>query len=582
MGLRTKVAPLFANLRTSNFADRWVARATARRTTAAALMTHPEPRTIGSFARGKQLIGGNYQFGGNLVQSPGRDIWAVDAPDLAFETELQGFTWLDDLAAVGDVAARGLAQDWLAGWIERYGDGTGPGWSPDLTGRRVIRLINHAVFVRNVQRKEDEARYLKSLSHQTSFLARRWQAASSGLPRFEALTGLLYAGLSLEGKDRHVYPAIRALGRESADQIDPDGAIALRNPEELMEILTLLVWANMAISEAGEQPDPAHLSAIERIVPTLRALRHADGNLARFHGGGRGTEGRLDQALAESGIKSVAREGVAMGYLRLHCARSTVIADVAKPPLGAQSYDAHACTLGFELTSGRRELIVGCGAGAPFGLDWKRASRTTASHSTMAVDGKSSSVIDLKSSPELITTAPDRITLDYEIDGDGARMTASHDGYASAYGLTHVRKLDLSYDGRVLSGEDTLACLSEPHKLVFERHLNETGLDAVPFALRFHLHPNVEPELSHSGSSVLLTLKSGEQWNFKASDAFEISIEPSLYLQKGRLRPRAAKQIVLSGRVMEYASQVSWSLAKAQETPSYMRDVEDELELVLK
>jgi uncharacterized heparinase superfamily protein len=61
-----------------------------------------------------------------------------------------------------------------------------------------------------------------------------------------------------------------------------------------------------------------------------------------------------------------------------------------------------------------------------------------------------------------------------------------------------------------------------------------------------------------------------------------MTLEASVYLEKGRLKPRASKQIVLSARVMEYASQVSWSLAKAQDTPSYLRDIEQDLELALK
>ena len=59
------------------------------------------------------------------------------------------------------------------------------------------------------------------------------------------------------------------------------------------------------------------------------ALRHADGGLARFHGGGRGVEGRLDQALAASGVKPVStvRHALAMGFARMAEARTTVIVD---------------------------------------------------------------------------------------------------------------------------------------------------------------------------------------------------------------------------------------------------------------
>ena len=59
-----------------------------------------------------------------------------------------------------------------------------------------------------------------------------------------------------------------------------------------------------------------------------------------------------------------------------------------------------------------------------------------------------------------------------------------------------------------------------------------------------------------------------------------MTLEPSVYLEKGRLRPRATKQVVLSGRAMDYATRIRWSLSKAQETPISIRDVApDELNL---
>ena len=53
-----------------------------------------------------------------------------------------------------------------------------------------------------------------------------------------------------------------------------------------------------------------------------------------------------------------------------------------------------------------------------------------------------------------------------------------------------------------------------------------------------------------------------------------MTLEQSVYLEKSRLSPRATKQVVLSGSAMEYSTRVSWSLAKAQETPSAVRDYE--------
>ena len=105
-------------------------------------------------------------------------------------------------------------------------------------------------------------------------------------------------------------------------------------------------------------------------------------------GGGRGAAG---QALANAGVKALPSAGLAMGFARLSGGRTTVIVDAASPPGGGAGRHAHASTNAFELTSGRRPVIVSCGSGAPFGPDWRQAGRATASHSTLAVEGYSSS-----------------------------------------------------------------------------------------------------------------------------------------------------------------------------------------------
>jgi uncharacterized heparinase superfamily protein len=93
------------------------------------------------------LIDGRFLFGGHLVESVGERMWDITAPDHDFDDDRHGFAWLDDLAAVGDLAARSRAQSWTRQWIERHGRGGGPGWTPELTGRRITRWINHGIFL---------------------------------------------------------------------------------------------------------------------------------------------------------------------------------------------------------------------------------------------------------------------------------------------------------------------------------------------------------------------------------------------------------------------------------------------------
>ena len=559
--------------------NRWQARRSARARPATGFLSQPEPRTIGSFAKGRQLIAGNFLFAGTLVEDPQQSLWRLSTPDPSFEEEIHGFAWLDDLAAVGDAAARERAQNWLSEWISLYGRGQGPGWTPDLTGRRLIRWINHAIFLMAGQGSDISEAYYRSLGQQTIFLSRRWRAASPGLPRFEALTGLIYAGLALTGMEKHVAPAVKVLAQECKDQIDAEGGISTRNPEALLEVFTLLNWVASALSEAGQMAAREHLGAIERIAPTLRALRHSDGGLARFHGGGRGQEGRLDNALASSGVKVSAPLGLSMGYARLHGGRTSLIVDAASPPRDTASYNGHASTLAFELTSGRRPVIVNCGSGASFGSDWRRAGRATPSHSTLGIEGYSSSRLGAKRPAgshlrELLEDSPDDVRVQYLQEEGSQGLVVGHNGYVGTHGLTHIRQLELSNDGRGLAGEDTLAAIESEDEEQFDRALDRNQLRGIAYNTRFHLHPDLDAELDLGGMAVSLALKSGEIWIFRHDGVARMSLELSVYLENGRLKPRATKQIVLSGLATEYATRIRWTLAKAQDTPSAVRDLE--------
>ncbi|MFN4155727.1 MAG: heparinase II/III family protein [Paracoccaceae bacterium] len=549
----------------------------ARGPVAQGFTSSPEPRSIGLFARGRQLVAGNFLFAGHLVEAPGTGLWDIDPPDADYAAELQGFVWLDDLAALGDAQARARAQDWTQDWIARFGAGRGPGWTPDLTGRRVIRWIHHALFLLNGADRDATEAYYRTLTTQTRYLSRHWAKAAPGLPRFEALTGLVYAGLSLIGMEPLVAPAVAALATEAQREIDEGGGIATRNPEELLEVFTLLNWAAQALTDAGHKVPNDHLRAIERIAPTLRALRHADGGLARFHGGGKGAEGRLDQALASAGVRPHKALGhgnaPAMGFVRLSAGRTSILLDAAAPPGGRAGGSAHASTLAMEVTSGRRPLVVNCGSGAPFGTEWRRAGRATPSHSTLGIEGVSSSRFGAGSG-EVLEERAVVLTLRQQATHEGAALHAAHDGWALTHGLTHARDLALSSDGRQIAGADTLISLNPQGKARFERVLTGTGLQGIAFSIRFHLHPDTDSTLDMGGNAVSIALKSGEIWVFRHDSQARLSLEPSVYLEKGRLKPRATKQIILSGHAARIETRIGWTLAKAQDTPLAIRDLD--------
>ena len=81
----------------------------------------------------------------------------------------------------------------------------------------------------------------------------------------------------------------------------------------------------------------------------------------------------------------------------------------------------------------------------------------------------------------------------------------------------------------------------------------------LPFAVHFHLHPDVASWLEADANTVGLKLPDGERWRFVA-DGAAVSIEESAYFANST-GPRAAMQIVL--RAATYGeSEVKWVIER--------------------
>ena len=562
--------------------DRMAARSAVRRPVATRFTRPPEPRQIGLITRGQQLVAGEFLFSGLRLRDRTTSIWTVAKTHPQVADEIHACLWLDDLAAFGTEAAHARARAWVLAWIDKHGAARGgEGWAVPVAARRLTRWIDHGdMILRRLDPREAE-RFMSSLGQQARFLARRAQALPRGPQRFEALAAAIHAGLALTGADGALPGLVKALTRDCDVMIDPQGALASRNPEALLTLLGQLISVREDLRTAGRDIPLPLEGAIARIAPVLRGLRHADGALPRFHGGGRGVAGRLDAALLAAGPRATPGAGPHMGYLRLAAGRTTLIADAARPPAAAANPEGHASTLAFEVTSGRRPVIVSSGSGVRFGPEWQAAARSTAGHSALSVGGASSSRVGGRSQAKLgtggLTFRPKLVRGEVPSVGDAPGtergLNLSHDGYRASHGLTHARQLRLTSDGRCLSGEDHLVCETQKDRATLDAARKLAGPGGLGFQIRFHLHPDVKPQIHDDGRLVEMRLPSGETWVLRQEGAERMALAPSAYLETGALSPRPTQQVVLTGRAMAYANRVRWTLAKAADTPDALRDL---------
>ena len=126
-------------------------------------ISKPGPRSIGNILLADKICDGKLFVFGNIFELGDKVIWDHSSSSIENYEELHGFPWLDDLAARGDKAAVEIVQKWVFSWIEKYGSGSGPGWTPKLTSRRLIRLIHHEDTILNGLSEKYISTYFKSI-----------------------------------------------------------------------------------------------------------------------------------------------------------------------------------------------------------------------------------------------------------------------------------------------------------------------------------------------------------------------------------------------------------------------------------
>jgi len=462
------------------------------------------------------------------------------------------FLFLADLAAIeGEDGAR-AAREFTADWLRRCGQIETVSWRPDIIGDRLYAWIAFYEFLAGG--KGDAAlrqTLLLSLARQMRHLARVWKR-ETGLARLKALRGLVAAAAAVEDK-RRLGRACDLLAEECKTQVLADGGHPSRDPGAVLAALTYLIEARDALAAASVEIPSALLAAIDRCSPLLRFFRHGDGRLALFNGASEGSSAFVTLVLsrAESDGKPPPR-APHMGYERLQAGQSLAILDCGTHPPRPWDKNAHAGALALEMSFGTERLLVNCGArldGEKRGgeTSWRFAMRATAAHSTLIVGDTSSAEI----APDgHFAGAPFAVSVKRSEENGNQYVRASHDGYRAAFGLVHYREIYLAADGEDLRGEDRL----EPAP--------GAARAGSGFAIRFHLHPEVQASAAAEGDGVLLRLPSGGRWRFQAAGA-AINLAESVYLGTGALR--RSQQVILSGFAGPDGVSVKWAMRRERD-----------------
>lgn len=510
-----------------------------------------------------ELDMGQFGLAGATVFLNGGSPLHATPPNINWEKELHGFGWVRNLRAARTDRAQEQAQEITHDWLSLFSSQKGIAWEPEVAARRLISWLSHSNFLLY---EADEKSYLSLMSaidEHMKFLSMTGIQAKPGMPRLLSLISLMFAGLCVSEQEKFADQHVKLMCNELDKQILSDGGHVSRDNSVLASILIDLLPLKQCFVTRNLPPPQPLIDAINRMLPMIHYMRLGDGLMSRFNGAGTTLPDTLSTAMAyDDAANEPLKEAQASKYFRLQKGNVILLMDGGTPPELDLSAKSHAGCLSFEMSSGSCPVIVNCGAAPPAYQTMASNARASVAHSTVTINNRSSAqfihdkTVKQSEHPSLLA-GPATVKAFYESDAEKSKIIGSHDGYLDRFGLIHHRMLSLSHDGYSFIGEDWIEVAATEAK---EDH--QMGW---PFAVHFHIHPDVITTRAADGKSITLTLPDSQEWKFSAQGQI-IYLEESIFYADFA-GPCQSVQAVVRGNCINN-TKISWLLAKVVKTHS--------------
>lgn len=512
----------------------------------------PRDHVVGDRNRGDALLAGRFIVGDEMVALADLDFGAVGATG-ALAEQLQGFSWLRDLAASASRERGAKVAEAIAGkWLVAHGTRVDEAWAPHLWGERILFWTAYAPYILSSKDTGYRSALLNTLARGARHLDTHADKAAPGLDRITAWAGVVTAALVLQGGLPRMARAEAGLLRALAVAQFEDGGLMSRSPYQQLLLVDRLGLTRAAYFAAKQEMPEGLENAAAAALAALHGVTMGDGALSSWQGGNPGDPARIASLIEGCGLRArPLRQARGWGYQRLSALGTILVMDAAPPPPARMNATGGASTLAIEISDGTQRLVVNCGGPEPLPSalpdELVRALRTTAAHSTLVLgDTNSTAILD----DGTIGKGVDDVVIDRNEDNDSSRLVAAHDGYVRGFGLVHERSVMLGNDGKEIRGQDKL----EP------KGRKKLKADA-PYAIRFHLAPGIEAVPTADGMGAILRSRGAPPWNFRCRGAM-LGIEESLVIDAHGL-PVPTIQLVIVGETSAIGTTIAWQFRRS-------------------
>jgi len=467
-------------------------------------------------------------------------IWDLDSKKNSEFRKLHSFFWL---LVLDMKTEKKIAQSIIENWIDKNKNFNQATWKLDILSKRLIAWLSYTYLSfedSNIKYKE---KLILNITKQTNHLLNNINILESNTEKLLCNLALILVGIVFKDQKKIYDHSLTLLEKFIKDQFDESGFPKSRNLNELVINFKYLIIIREWLKES-QNKIPEYLDEI--ILNCGNSFNFFSKNLNQlplFNGSSGLNNTEFKEYLKQFEYNFSEKNNEKFGYTLLSDKKIILVMDVGNSPETKFSKNYQAGCLSFEITSNNEKIFCNSGPGINQSDKIKLIGKSTAAHSTLYLNNKSSCSFKMN---QLIKNGLKIINKEITSEKDYFKILASHNGYQKNYGYIHERIIKFIKKDKSFFGKDNL--------------FKKKNAKNCNFVVRFHIFPGIKTAKTQDAHTILLSLNNGEGWKFTCKN-FKIMIEKGIFLgNKNKIVEN--ENICISSLTNLKDIEIDWSLIK--------------------
>ena len=472
-----------------------------------------------------------------------KSIWTNSEINDRDYKKLHNFFWL---FSIDLKSSNIITQSIISNWIDLNQNYNHKNWEIDILSKRIIAWISNAKLTYNGSGKEYKDKFNNIIKKQINHLINEIERSELINDKMIGCSAIILAGLSYENTNNYLSYGLDLLKKIIKFSFDEDGFPKSRSIRQMFFYLKYFILIREWLKESQNDIPENINEIIFYLGQSYNFIWQSLNQPLLFNGNHEDDFYEFDKYLEIHGYKFKNKNNFIGGYGIFKNKKTILAMDMGPSPDKKLSNDYQSGSLSFEFFYNNRKIICNSGYFQKYNHRLNEISKSTASHSALIVDNRSS-VNFIKKLNENTAVKKNLKILkkSFFSKKNYWYMNGSHDGYLKEYGIIHERSLECFLETFKLVGQD---------KLIKKRNFKKSN-----FEIRFHFLPGTKITKTKDGKSILIDVENSG-WKFYCPNHV-LQIETGLYFGKKNSFTEN-QNIYISGVTQKEDQLINWELSK--------------------